>query len=454
VIRSLSRRAFLVAASLVALPLLGASGAHAAAKIQRVVSPGGIEAWFVQDATVPVVAVNFAFNGGSTQDPADKPGVASMVSSLLDEGAGDLDSQAFHDRLERRAIELNFSATRDYFRGSLRMLKDNRDEAFGLLQLALTKPRFDAEPVERIRAQLLSSLRRESTNPNALAGNAFWAAAYPDHPYGRPVNGTLASVPTITADDLKAYAGRVLARDQLKIAVVGDIDADSLGKLLDRTFGALPDKAKLTPVPDVAATTPPKQLSLPLDVPQTVIIYGGPGVKRNDPDFMAAYIVNHILGGGSMSSQLYYEVREKQGLAYSVSQSLVWMEHSALFAGSTATRADRAKAAFDTLSQVIARMADNGPTQEELDKAKAYLNGSQMLALDTSSKLASALVQYQLDDLGIDYLDKRASIINAVTLADAKRIAKRVWGPGLITVTVGRATQAGGGTAPAAPRAN
>jgi zinc protease len=416
--------------------------ASAAAKIQRLVSPGGIEAWFVQDATVPLVAMEYAFTGGSTQDPAGKPGVGSFASNMLDEGAGDLDSNTFHERLERRAISMNFSVTRDYFRGSMRMLKEDSGEAFDLLRLALTSPRFDTEPLERVRSQMVSNARRETTNPVAIAGHRFWEQAYGTHPYAWQPNGTLESLPTIQAADLKDYTHRVLAKDTLKVAVVGDIDAETLGKLLDITFGALPAKANLTSVPAIEAAKPPQHAFVMLDVPQSSINFGGPGIARNDPDFMAAYIVNHILGGGTLSSRLYKEVREKRGLAYSVSQSLIWMNKSSIFAGTTATRADKATETLDTITSEIARMGREGPTQQELDEAKSYLKGSQMLALDTSSKIANALVQYQLDNLGIDYIEKRNAIVDAVTLDDAKRVAKRIWGQGLLSVSVGRASQA------------
>jgi zinc protease len=439
--------AFFIAAT----SLLAASApASAAAKIQRLVSPGGIEAWFVQDATVPLVAMEYAFSGGSTQDPAGKPGVGSFAGNMLDEGAGDLDSNAFHERLERRAITMNFSVTRDYFRGSMRMLKEDSGEAFDLLRMALTSPRFDAEPLERVRSQMVSNARRETSNPVAIAGHRFWEQAYGTHPYAWRPNGTLESLSAIQAADLKDYTRRVLAKDTLKVAVVGDIDAETLGKLLDTTFGALPAKASLTPVPAVDAAKPPQHAFAMLDVPQTSINFGGPGIARNDPDFMAAYIVNHILGGGSLSSRLYKEVREKRGLAYSVSQSLIWMPKSSIFAGTTATRADKATETLDTITSEIARMGSEGPTQQELDEAKSYLKGSQMLALDTSSKIASALVQYQLDNLGIDYIEKRNAIVDAVTLEDAKRVAKRIWGQGLLSVSVGRAAQAA--AEPAAPR--
>ena len=428
--------------TVLALTAMAPAPSHAAAKIQHLVSPGGIEAWFVQDATVPLIAMEYAFGGGAAQDPAGKPGVGNMVADLLDEGSGDLDSRTFHERLERRAIELSFSSSRDSFRGSLRMLKDNRDEAFELLRMALTSPHFDAADVERIRAQVMSGLRRETTNPNSLANRKFLALAYGEHPYGRPVNGTLESVPAIEAADLRDYVRRVLARDTLKIAVVGDVDPDTLGKLLDQTFGSLPAKGDLAPVADIEATKPPQRFFIPLDVPQTVVTFGGPGIRRDDPKFMAAYVVNHILGGGGLSSRLYREVREKRGLAYSVSEYLLWMQHSALFVGNTGTRADRAGDTVDAIDREVRRMAEQGPTGQELDEAKSYLKGSQMLALDTSSKLAAALLQYQIDRLGIDYIERRNAIVDAVTAEDAKQAAQRLWGQGLNTVIVGRAPQA------------
>jgi zinc protease len=421
--------------------LSAAPQAHAAAKIQHLVSPGGIEAWFVQDSTVPLIAMEYAFGGGATQDPTGKPGVGNLVADLLDEGSGDLDSKTFHERLDRRAIELSFAISRDQFRGSLRMLRDNKDEAFDLLQTSLTSPHFDSADVERIRSQVISGLRRDTTSPNALAGRKFLELAYADHPYGRSSTGTLESVPTITVDDLKDYVRRNLAKDTLKIAVVGDVDPATLGKLLDHTFGSLPAKASLTPVPDVVAAKPPQRVQVNLDVPQTVITFGGPGIRRHDPNFMAAYVVNHILGGGGLSGRLYKEVREKRGLAYSVYDALLWMDHSALFIGNTGTRFDRANETIDAVEKEIKRMADEGPTQQELDEAKSYINGSQMLALDTSSKLAQALLQYQLDQMPIDYIEKRSEVVNAVTLDEARKAAKQLWSQGLLTVVVGRAPQ-------------
>jgi len=434
------RIGFLIATCL-AMTVLTSAPASAAAKIQHLISPGGIEAWFVQDATVPIVAMEFAMSGGAAQDPDGKSGVANMVADLIDEGSGDLDSRTFHERLERRAIELGFSVSRDFFRGSLRMLKDDKEEAFDLLRMSLSSPHFDSDDVERIRTQVLSGLKRETSNPSALASRKFLELAYGDHPYGRPTNGNLQSVPRITVADLKDYVGRILTKEKLKIAVVGDIDAASLGRLLDQTFGGLPARSSLTAVSDIDAAAPPQRAFIPLDVPQTVVTFGGPGIKRSDPDFMPAFVVNHILGGGSLSSRLYREVREKRGLAYSVYESLLWMDHSAMFVGNTGTRADRAGETVDAITREVRRIAEEGPTQQELDEAKSYLKGSRMLSFDTSAKLAGALLQYQLDHLPIDYIERRNALVDAVTLEDARRAAQRLWGHGLLTVVVGRTSQ-------------
>jgi zinc protease len=431
--RSIARRA--VVASLV-LPLLAAPAL--ATTIERVVSPGGIEAWLVHEPAVPMIAIDFAFVGGAAQDAPGKGGTASLVASLLDEGAGDLEAKTFHARLEHKAIELGFQAERDTLRGTLRTLTENKDEAFDYLRLALTQPRFDQSDVEVIRAQILSMLRRATTSPTDIANLRWWQVAFADHPYGRPVNGTLESVPTVTIADLKDYTRRVLARGNLKVAVVGDIDAETVKVMLDRVFGGLPAQPELKAVPNVSPQGLGRRIVVKVDVPQAVVAFGGPGIARKDPDFMAAYIVNHILGGGAFSSRLYQEVREKRGLAYSVYDSLVWLNHSALFLGGTATRADRAGETLEVIDKEIHRLAEEGPTEDELAKAKAYLNGSFVLNLDTSSKIAALLVQLQLDGLGIDYFTRRPEMINAVTLQDARRVAKRMLDGGMLVTVAGR----------------
>jgi zinc protease len=427
-----------IALSLLTLLAAAAAAPASAMTIEEIVTPAGIKAWLVREKAVPLVALNFAFHGGSSQDEALKAGAASLASNLLDEGAGDLDSKAFHQRLENRAIELSFKVGRDYLRGSVRVLNEHRDEAFDLLRLALTAPRFEASAIERVRGQVLAGLRRETTNPSTLASRSWWSTAFPDHPYGREGKGTLETVPNITADDLRDYVRRVVARNELTISIVGDIDVATAGRLIDRAFGTLPAQNDLKPVP---ATTPRglgRRIVVDVNVPQAVVNFGGQGIARQDPDFMTAYIVNHILGGGSFSSRLYKEVREKRGLAYGVSDNLVWFRNAAVVLGGTATRADRTADVIKVIENEIDSMAEQGPTEAELEEAKSFLKGTYALSLDTSTKIAAQLTQIQMDNLGIDYIERRGGMIDAVTVAAAKRVAKRLYGGGLLITVAGR----------------
>ncbi len=429
---------FFAAAALASLALITGAPSASAMNIEKIVSPSGIVAWLVREQTVPLVSLSYSFRGGSSQDAADKPGTANLTADLLDEGAGNLDSKTYHERMENHAIELSFGVGRDYFHGSLRALNEHREEAFDLLHLALAAPRFDAEAVERVRGQMMSLLRRDTTNPNELASISWWRNAFPDHPYGRQSKGTLEAVPRITVADMRDYVHRVFARDALVVSIVGDIDAKTAGALIDRAFAGLPEKSELKPVADAKPSNLGRRIVINLDVPQAVMTFGGQGIARNDPDFMAGYLVNHILGGGSFSSRLYQEVREKRGLAYGVSDSLVWFRNAAVVIGGTATRADRTSEALKVIEHETKRMADDGPTAEELKAAKSYLKGAYALALDDSNKIASQLTQIQIDDLGIDYMQRRGAMIDGVTIADAKRVAKRLFGGGMLVTIAGK----------------
>ncbi|MEP1031625.1 MAG: pitrilysin family protein, partial [Alphaproteobacteria bacterium] len=311
--RLLSRAALALAAAVFVLYPAPAK----ATQIERVVSPGGIEAWLVEDHLNPIISLHLAFRGGSALDPEGKEGLANMVSTLLDEGAGDLDSKAFQQTLEDKSITLRFSAARDSFGARVQVLTEYRDLAFDLLRQAMTEPRFDAEPVSRLRAQLLANLRHESQDADAIAGKTLMKTLYPDHPYGRPTGGTLESVAAIQVADMRAFVKERLARDTLSIGVVGDITAKELAPLLDKTFGALPAKAAPWKVAEVAPKVSGRTIVIEKPLKQSNILFADRGLMRKDPDFYTAYVMNHILGGGGFTSRLYTEVREKRGLAYS-----------------------------------------------------------------------------------------------------------------------------------------
>lgn len=422
-------------AALAAVAAVAASPARAI-EIERVVSPGGIEAWLVSETAVPLVSMQFAFDGGAAQDPADKAGVANLMSVLLDEGAGEIRSSEFQERLETLAIDMSFSAGRDGFYGRMQSLTENLDEAAELLRLAITEPRFDEDAIERMRAQTMSGLRRALQDPDSVAGRLWSNTVFGDHPYGRPVRGSLETVADITVADLRDLHGRLFARNTLKIAVVGDIDAARLAPLLDSIFAGLPEQADLVPVPEATLPDGGLQKVVEMDIPQTVIQFGRPGLKRHDPDFIPAFVVNHILGGGSFSSRLYQEIREKRGLSYSIYSFLYPLDRAGLLAGGAATRNDRVAESLAVIDEEITRMAEQGPSEAELEKAKRYLKGSYPLRFDTSTKIARQLVEIQRDDLGIDYINERNDLIDAVTIEDAKRVAQRLYGDGSLYVTM------------------
>ncbi|MCE9650996.1 MAG: insulinase family protein [Parvibaculum sp.] len=405
-------------------------------KIERVVSPGGIEAWLVEEYEVPVIVMNVAWAGGSASDPAGKPGLANMVSGLLDEGAGDMDSETYQKRLEASNAVLSYSDDRDYFNARLKTLAENRDEAFALLQVALASPRFDPPAVERIRAQLFSIAARNTQDPEWIASQAWFKAAYGDHPYARPSEGTLKSIAAIKRADLVTYTKRTFARDNMKIGVVGPLKPAELGLLLDKTFGALPAHARLAHVPDVKMAAKSKTVIVKKPFPQSVVIFGSEGMKRADPDFIPAYVMNYVLGGGGFSSRLTEEVREKRGLAYSVGTYLYPMRHAAMLLGDVGTKNASVGVSLSLIRKEFARMAADGVTDKELDDAKTFLTGSYPLRFDSNGQIAGELVAIQQENLGIDYVDRRNGLVEAVTKADIARTAKRLLDAKPLIVTV------------------
>jgi zinc protease len=404
--------------------------------IQRIVTPGGIEAWLVESYAVPLVALEFAMRGGAAQDPAGKAGLATLLAGLLDEGAGPYDARAFHRAIEDLAIRLGFGCDRDTISGHLQTLSRNIDPAFELLRLALCEARLDEAAIERVRGQIAAGLKRDANDPDALVAKAFRETAFPSHPYGRPVRGELETLESVTRADLEALRGRMIATSDLVIAVVGAIDAATLTKKLDLVFGALPRQARLDPVAEIDIHGVGERRIVDLDVPQSTIRFGRPGMQRKDEDYFGAVVVNHILGGGVFTARLFNEVREKRGLAYSVYSHLNEYDHCAMVVGGAATKNERARESLEVIEKEFAALGADGPTPDELDKAKKYLTGSYALRFDTSTKIASQLVNLQLDGFDPAYLDERNAKIDAVTLEDAQRVAHRLLGRGELLVSI------------------
>ena len=429
------RLSLIVALAFAGLAFLAAPPAGAI-EVQQVKSPGGITAWLAQDKLNPIVSLRFAFRGGAALDPEGKEGLARMAAALLDEGAGDMDAKSFRAALEDRSIGLSFDSSFDQFGGSLQMLAEHRDKAADLLALALTRPRFDADALTRVRSQILARLRRDAESPETVAQVRLFGEIFSGHPYGRRTRGTLESVPRIGPEDLRRFVNERLARDVLVVGVAGDITASELGQLLDRVFGALPEKSAPAQIPEVAPRIDSRTLVSRLKVPQSAIAFAAPGVKRDDPDYYAAFVLNYILGGGGFTSRLHEEVREKRGLAYSAGTSLHPLRHSALILGGAATANARVRETLDVIRTEWRRMAEGGVDAEELKDAKTYLTGSFPLRLTSIGAIAGILLGMQIENLGPDFVDRYNGLIEAVDAESVARVARRLLDPARLLVVI------------------
>jgi len=421
---------FLVFATLpVALP------ARAEVAIQELTTPGGINTWLVEDHSIPFVALELRFRGGASLDAPGKRGATNLMTALLEEGAGDMDSRAFSRARDGLAASFSYDTDNDTISISAHFLTENRAQAMALLRESLLNPRFDQPAIDRVKAQVVSIIQSDEKDPGALAGKAFRTLVYGDHPYGSSLNGTLESVAALTREDIQAAHLATLARDRLYVSAVGDITAEDLTKLLDDLLGNLP--ATGAPLPAQADVNLPGGIKVvEYDTPQSVATFAQPGIDRDDPDFFAAYILNHILGGGSFESRLMQEVREKRGLTYGVYSYLVDRDNAQVWMGSVASANDRIAEAIKVIRDEWARLKTDGVTEAELKDAKTYLTGAYPLRFDGNGPIANIAVSMQREGLPTDYIATRNDRINSVTLEDINRVADELVQPDALTFVV------------------
>lgn len=412
--------------------------AWAGLDVQMVTSPGGIKAWLVEERSIPFIAVEIGFKGGTSQDLPDKRGATYMMSGLLEEGAGNMDAAGFSKAQEALAAEFKFDAHGDALSISARFLTETRDDAIDLLRKAIVEPRFDQAALDRVRGQIISIIAGDQKDPDEIAGDTFSKLAYGDHPYGSPSTGSNDSVNRLNRDDIVQAYKNAMARDRVYVGVVGDISAKDVGLMLDRLLGDLPEKGGVRP--------PKAQIELTGGVtvvdfpsPQAVAVFGHAGISRNDPDFFAAYVMNQVFGAGGFTSRLTTEVREKRGLTYGVYTYLASYDLADVYQGSVASANDRIGEAIDVIRAEWTKLAADGVTDVELEAAKKFLTGAYPLRFDGNGRIADILMNMQLDNLPVSYLETRNNEVNAVSRADVARVAKRLMRPeDLRIVVVGR----------------
>lgn len=437
-----------LSAVLLLLPPL-AMPAAAQVEVREITTPGGIDAWLVEEPSLPFVALELLFPGGSALDPAGEEGAAALMAAMLGLGAGELDEQGFAEATEALAADFSVDAGGDTLSISARFLTEFREESVALLRLALTAPRFDEDAFERTRSRALASLRSGLRNPNTLASLEFNEMAWGDHPYGRPNDGTEESLLAMTPAHLHAAHRRAITRDRVHIAAVGDIDAETLAALLDNLLGDLP--AAETPLPPRAEFGLQGGVTVvDFDGPQAVIAFGQQGILRDDPEFFAAFVMTEVLGGGRFGTRLMRSLREERGLTYGVGIGLSSRAFGDSIQGRFSTSNDRAAEAVELVRAEWARMAAEGLSEVELDAVQTYLTGAYPLRFDGNGRIASILASMQFQGLPASYIAERNDLVRAVTPAAVQALAARLLDPdGLHFVVVGRPAGLETGSVPA-----
>jgi zinc protease len=409
--------------------LVWAGAAQAAVEIQTVTSPGGIKAWLVESHDIPFTSLHIRFMGGTSLDEPGKRGAVSLMTYTLEEGAADMDAQAFANARDGLAASFRFDADADGLDIEARFLTENRDASIELLRKALQEPRFDQSALDRVRGQILSNIRADAKNANRIASRTLWAMAFPDHPYGTSGDGTEESVQALTRDDVLSAHRNVLARDRVLIGAAGDITPEDLGKIVDALLGALPETGG--PMPGKAEyELKPGVTVIDFPGPQSTVMFAQAGIRQSDPDFFAASIVNEVLGGGGFSSRLMDEVREKRGLTYGVSSDIVPLDLAELIIGRASVANANAAQAMEVIREQWARIAKEGITEQELQDTKTYMTGAYPLRFDGNEALSSILVGMQSLGLPPDYPKTRNERVERVTMEDVKRVAARLFREG------------------------
>jgi zinc protease len=415
--------------------------ANAESKVQEVVSPNGIKAWFIPEPSLPLVSIIFSFQGGTAYDPLQKQGLAAIASQMLMEGTAKLSSTEFKHYLIDNAIQVSFTATPDRLIGSLRVSLKKLPQAIEVLRDIFIATRLDPVDFERIKRNHKASLENALKNPETQAIILHNKMIVGDHPYSHFGNGLPEMLKNITSQDLRTYYKDTFNRDSLVVGVCGKLSTQELGKLLDQLFAELPDKSTISSLPEVHANFTPRRETVPTPNPQAVVHFSHPGLAHNDPDFMKLYLLNHIIGGDT-SSRLWKEIREKRGLAYYVGTGLGALDKLKLLSGSLGSETTKVNSAIQLVQQVWQEVKKDGVTQTELDNAKAYMIGAFPMNFTSSISIANVLHSYQRYGLNPDYMQKRAEIINAITLQDINAFARKFIDPNKLVFTIaGNPTQ-------------
>jgi zinc protease len=411
-----------LALALILLPL----SLQAALPIQEVKSSKGITAWLEEDNSLPVISLAFAWKGGFENDPEDKQGLSTLAATMLTQGAGEYDSDAFQKELRQTGISIGFEARRDFIRGTARTLKETLPLAAKLLRASLMAPRFDATELELQKDKQAAGLKFHLSEPSWLVSRLAMREYFMGHPYSRRALGNEASIEGLTVADMKGWM-KNLARQNLIVTATGAITAKELSKLLDEVFGDLPQKAPELKIEEAKPKAGGETFLVPLPGPQADLMMVWPGLKRSDRDWYVLEVMNYILGGGSFSSRLMKEIRERRGLTYGVSSGPAPLEYAALYMIEASFEGKNAAEVMNLIQEELSKLSTTRVSGEELQAAKDYLIGSYPLVLTSSSSIASYLLGLRANHLSKDEEEVHAKAVRAVSAGDVQELAKKLF---------------------------
>lgn len=419
------------------------SWAYAAADAQYLSLSGGAKLAVIEDETVPVINMRFTFEGaGAASDIAGARGLAHFTAQMLMQGAGDLDSKAFHDMLAAHAIHFNAYVDDDHLTIAVETLSTHAPVALQLVQKIFTAPRFDATDMERIRTEILANLKRLNEQPGYKAARLLAQHIFHNHPYQNPVYGVAEEVNTITAEQMRRFMQSYITRGNLLVAAAGDISANGLSEALKNVIAPLPrNDTGPNPVAraDIANLHDGQILHATMPVPQTVIRFSLPWIGRDDGRFYAAYLLQNVLGGQGLSSVLMQDLRGgEDGLVYHISTHLDLRRGANTLVGYAATSNDKVDAVIERITARLAYIKTHGLSAEQCEDGKTYLLGNLPLNLDNTAAMAETLRFMQLYDLPQDYIDQRAAYFSAVRCKQVAEIAGQLLDSDTLTfATVG-----------------
>lgn len=406
--------------------------------IKEVKTDFGVTAWLVEDHTLPIISMRFAFNQGSVMDTVETQGAHNLMARMLTHGAGPHDNKTFKALLDNQNITLEFGATRDALYGSLKTLTKNKENAAEYLRLALTEPHFDEGEFETLKSQSIARIKSNLSRPDWVAARLNNDIVYQDHPYALNSGGTLSSLKNISTETLRERHTKALSTKDLNIVVVGDITSIELKEYLVSIFGNIPKTKDGVAVPTIPVQNLGQKYLYEMDIPQTFLKVIWPGVTRKDDDYYKVEVMNHIFGGGGFGSRLMEEIREKRGLTYGVYSRLNLKKHANYLSSELSTQNATAKEALDLIMLEAKNLTQASVSEDELQAAKDYLIGSLPLKFTSSDQITSVLLDMRLKDLPRDAFDKRTKIIRDMTLDDIQDVAKKLLSSEPLIVAVGK----------------